>query len=747
MNYFPAAMAHPTRISALSLLLALPLDGLAGATVPQPPIPIPVSDRDPAPATAATTARSVGQLASITVNAYRPADRTMAATKTTTPVHETPQSVSVVTREEMDARGVQSVNDAVRYIAGVQSEASGIDSRVDDYTVRGFAVGSFTNDITLDGMKAPAGSQWNRPSFDAWGLERVEVLKGPSAVLYGQVAPGGLVNQVSKLPTEHAANQIQLSGGSFSQRGAAVDLGGKLSGDRVLYRLVGMYRDGNAQIRHTRLKRYMIAPSLTWKISDHTRLTLLAQLQRDQGGATFQFLPMVGTLKRGANGYMSNSTFIGEPEWNTYNRTQYSAGWMFEHRFSDHWTLQQSFRYTYVSSLYRSVVTSGGLAADGFTQKRRAVQGQGTSAGCTADTRLSGLFHTGSLNHEILVGIDWQNTHWTGLRQLASQAPNSINIYAPVYGGTAFSSSLKPQVSTRETDQQLGFYLQDQIALDHWRLTLGSRYDWATTDSLNRLKELTTRIQSHALTSRAGLLYLFDSGFAPYVSFAQSFQPPSSGAGQSYDGTVFKAVTGRQYEAGLKYQPQSVDGAITAAVYDLRQRNILGTDPDASHVCGTGTCMVQDGEGRIRGVELEGRLTPTDGLSLIGTWTRMQSVLLKSSYGNQGRTLPQVPKQMASSWADYTFQQGWLEGFAMAGGIRFVSATWGDSANSIRVPAYTLFDASLRLDLARFGWRGARLAVNGSNLANKRYVATCGSVASCYYGSGRNIMATLRYQW
>ncbi|AFC86749.1 TonB-dependent siderophore receptor [Frateuria aurantia] len=738
----PSAGAMP-RLSTLSLLLSLLLPQALLATASQT---TPASGVHDIPG--ATPAKAgARQLESVTVNAYRPADSAVGATKSTTPPLETPQSISVVTRAEMDARGVQSVNEAVRYIAGVQSEASGIDSRVDDYSVRGFAVGSFTNDITLDGMKAPGGSQWNRPSFDAWGLERVEVLKGPSAVLYGQVAPGGMVNQVSKLPTEQPIHLVQLSGGSFSQRGVAIDMGSKAAHDKLLYRVVGMYRDGNAQIGHTRLKRYMIAPSLTWKINDDTRLTLLSQFQRDQGGATFQFLPMTGTLKPGAQGYMRNTTFIGEPGWNTYNRTQYSAGWMFEHRFSDHWKLQQSLRYTYVSSLYRSVVTSGALAADGRTQNRRAVQGEGTSSGYTADTRLSGLFHTGQVRHEVLVGIDWQNTHWTGLRQLASKAPSSIDIYAPIYGGTGFASSLKPQVSTRETDQQLGFYAQDQLALGHWRLTLGTRYDWATTDALNRLKHLETPIQTHALTNRGGLLYLFDSGFAPYISFAQSFQPPTNGAGQSYEGRMFKAVTGSQYEAGVKYQPQSIDGMITAAVYDLRQRNILGTDPDASHVCGTGTCMIQDGEGRIRGIELEGRLTPADGWSMIGTWTRMQSVLLKSSYGNQGNGLPQVPREMASAWSDYTFQHGWLEGFAVAGGVRYISETWGDSANKIRVPAYTLFDASLRLDLARFGWRGARLAVNGSNLANKRYVATCGSVASCYYGSGRNLMATLRYQW
>ncbi len=743
MMHVQAHAGRSYRVSILAVSIGLMLSPTLSATTPQsgalPPQPEATTHVHPG--------EHAQQLQSVVVNAYRPADSTAGATKSTTPPLETPQSVSVVTRAEMDARGVQSVNDAVRYIAGVQSEASGIDSRVDDYSVRGFAVGSFTNDITLDGMKAPGGSQWNRPSFDAWGLERVEVLKGPSAVLYGQVAPGGMINQVSKLPQEHPIRLLQLSGGSFSQRSAALDLGGKTAHDHLLYRLVGMYRDGNAQIDHTRLKRFMIAPSLTWKFDDRTHVTLLAQLQRDQGGATFQLLPMDGTLKPGAQGYMRNTTIIGEQGRNTYNRTQYSAGWMFEHRFNDHWKLQQSFRYTYVSSLYRSVVTSGGLNADGRTQKRRAVQGQGTSSGYTADTRLSGLFHTGSIRHEVLFGIDWQNTHWTGLRQLASRSPSSIDIYAPVYGGAGFASSLKPQVSTRETDQQLGGYAQDQLALGHWRMTLGTRFDWATTDSLNRVKNIKTPIQSHALTNRAGLLYLFDSGFAPYVSFAQSFQPPTSGSGQNYAGDMFNPVTGRQYEAGVKYQPQSIDGMITAAVYDLRQRNILGTDPDASHVCGTGTCMVQDGEGRIRGIELEGRLTPTEGWSLIGTWTRMQSELLKSRYGNQGKGLPQVPGQMASIWSDYTFQQGWLEGFAIAGGVRHVSATWGDSANAIRVPAYTLFDASLRLDLERFGWRGARLAVNGSNLANKRYVATCGSVASCYYGSGRNVLATLRYQW
>lgn len=701
-------------------------------------------------------AQDATDLDAVRVNAYRAANSTSGATKTSTALAETSQSVSVIERAELDARGVQSLNDAMRYVAGVSLESTGIDNRVDDFRIRGFDAGSWANNVTLDGMRAPQGSQWNRSMFDSWNLERVEVLKGPSAVMYGQVAPGGLVNQVSKTPTPDQEQQLRLGVDANGQYNAAFDVGAGTADHDHLFRLVGLYRDGDTQIKHTAQEHWFLAPSYTWQIAERTRLTLLGLYQKDDGGSTYQFLPMAGTLVATPYGHMKNTTFIGEPDWNTFDRTTWTAGWLFEHQFNEHLTLTQNARRTHVDSLYRGVVTNGALNADGRTQNRRATYGTGDSDGDTLDTRLQARFATGAAEHTVLLGWDWQKADWDGVRG-AMTNPAPIDIFNPVYQGNV------PRVTSEGlsggVNRQSGVYLQDQLALGSWRFTFGGRYDWTRDDTFSATRNPTTGvtgpvtrsvIDSEAFTGRAGLLYVFDNGFTPYISYAESFQPSSTSALQNFDRSTFDPITGKQWEAGIKYQPSSFDGLVTLSAYDLRQQNIVTQDPDPTHdtcgAAGNAQCSVQDGEGRIRGVELEGRITPLTGFSLIGAATWMDSEMTRSDL-YRGKELVMVPDASASFWADYTFQGGALAGLSLAAGARYNGSSYGDSANLYRIPSYTLFDAAIRYDLGQIGSTRVQLALNASNLADKRYVSTCTGVSSCYYGSGRTVMATAKFGW
>jgi iron complex outermembrane receptor protein len=702
------------------------------------------------------TAQQATALDAVQVNAYRTANSTSGATKTSTSIAETPQSVSVIERAELDARGVQSLNDAMRYVAGVSLESSGIDNRVDDFRIRGFDAGSWANNVTLDGMRAPQGSQWNRSMFDSWNLDRVEVLKGPSAVMYGQVAPGGMVNQVSKTPTPDQQQQLRLGVDANGQYNAAFDVGTGSADNAHLVRLVGLYRDGDTQIQHTEQKHWFLAPSYTWQIADRTRLTLLGMYQKDDGGSTYQFLPAAGTLNPTAYGYMKNSTFIGEPGWNTFDRTVWTAGWLFEHQFNDHLTLTQSARRTHVDSLYRGVVTFGALNADGRTQNRRGVMGTGDSDGDTFDTRLQARFTTGAVDHTVLLGWDWQRADWDGVRS-AMSSPRPIDIFNPVYSN--YVPTVSTETPTAGVNRQSGVYLQDQLALGNWRLNLGGRYDWTKDDSSSANRNISTGIstpggrnviKSEAFTGRAGVLYVFENGLTPYVSYAESFQPSTKSPLDSFTRATFEPVTGSQWEAGLKYQPASVDGLVTLAVYDLRQQNMIVDDPIASHrtcgATGTAVCSIQGDEGRVRGIELEGRITPFEGFSLIGAASRMDSEMTRSA-PYKGKELAMVPDYSASFWADYTFQGGALQGLSLAAGARYNGVSYGDSANLYRIPSYTLFDAAIRYDVGQIGSTTVRLALNASNLADKRFVSTCTGVSSCYYGSGRTVTATATLGW
>ncbi|AWH21581.1 TonB-dependent siderophore receptor [Stenotrophomonas sp. ZAC14D2_NAIMI4_6] len=700
-------------------------------------------------------------LDAVHVNAYRTLTHTSGATKTDTPVAEMAKSVSVIAREELDARGVQTLNEAMRYVAGVSLESSGIDNRVDDFRIRGFDAGSWSNNVTIDGMRAPQGGQWNRTMVDSWNLDRVEVLKGPSAVMYGQVAPGGMVNQVSKTPTPDQQQIVQLGVDGNGQYSTAFDVGAASADKQHLGRLVGLYRDGDTQIKHTEQEHWFLAPSYTFQMAERTRLTLLGLYQRDDGGSTYQFLPMAGTLNATPYGHMKNSTFIGEPNWNTYDRTIWSAGWMFEHAFNENWTLSQSARRLNVDSTFRTVVTNGALNADGRTQKRRATWGEGDSRGDTADTRLTGKFSTGAAQHMLLVGVDWQKADWDAARGAmgtATDTPNAIDIFNPVY--TGYIPATTSISYSGGINRQTGVYLQDQIALDKWRFTVGGRYDWTKDDTWtqaytvasNRFGARTpSRIKNEAFSGNAGILFVADNGLTPYLSYAESFQPAGSTATQSFDRTPFDPITGKQWEAGVKYQPANFDGLVTLSAYDLRQQNVLTDDPDSSHnTCGTtGTsqCQVQDGEGRVRGVELEGRVTPLAGFSVIGAAAWMDSEVTRSNNGYRGKQLAMVPDWTAALWGDYTFQGGALEGLSLAAGVRYNGKSYGDSANLYQIPSYTLWDAALRYDIGQYGNVGTQLSLNVSNLADKRFVSTCTGVSSCYYGTGRTVTATARFTW
>ncbi|MGR4896670.1 TonB-dependent siderophore receptor [Stenotrophomonas sp. LARHCG68] len=696
-------------------------------------------------------------LDAVHVNAYRTTSHASSATKTDTAVAETAQSVSVIAREELDARGVQNLNEAMRYVAGVTLESSGIDNRVDDFRIRGFDAGSWSNNVTIDGMRAPQGSQWNRTMVDSWNLERVEVLKGPSAVMYGQVAPGGMVNQVSKTPTPDPQQVLRLGIDGNGQYNTAFDVGAGSDDNRHLLRLVGLYRDGQTQIDHTEQKHGFLAPSYTFQIAERTRLTLLGLYQKDDGGSTYQFLPMDGTLVATPYGHMKNTTFIGEPGWNTYDRTLWTAGYLFEHSFNGNWTLSQSARHTDVQSLFRTVVTNGGLNADGRTQKRRATWGEGDSKGDTVDTRITGKFSTGAAEHTLLIGVDWQKADWTGARG-AMVNPRDIDIFNPVY--TNYVPVTTSISYSGGINRQTGVYVQDQVALDQWRLTFGGRYDWTRDDTWTRSytvannrygARIPTRGEEEAFSGNLGVLYVADNGLTPYLSYAESFQPSGSNTNMSYTLSAFDPVTGKQWEAGIKYQPASFDGLLTFSAYDLRQQNILTNDPDLTHnTCGTAgnsQCQVQDGEGRVRGVELEGRITPLEGFSVIGAASWMDSEVTKSNNGYIGKQLAMVPDWTAALWADYTFQAGGLEGLSLAAGVRYNGESHGDSANLYLIPGYTLWDAAIRYDVGQHGAVGTQFALNVSNLADKRFVSTCGGVSSCYYGTGRTVTATARFSW
>ena len=712
-----------------------------------------------------------------------------SASKAETPLIESPQTISVISREEMDLRAVATISDALAYTAGVRGEAAGIDSRTDEITVRGFAAGGFSsNNNFVDGLRLPSGGQFTRTQFDPFAMQQIEVLKGPSGVLYGQSAPGGIINQVSKRPTAEAHGEVMLQAAGFTDLGrwqftGAGDVSGALNSSGTLSaRLVGLARDGQTQIKETSNSRYYISPSITFSPNDAFSWTLLGQYQRDEGGSTYQFLPATGTLYSTNGHRIPLDQYIGEPDFNAFDRDQILIASFLRANLSDHVTYRSNVRYTHIKTFYQVTVLSGDtldaatpgaqtcaarVAAypmafagciPGQTIGRRGTQAKGVSDGIALDNQLEFKFDTGGIKHSLLTGIDYFYTDWKHRRDItrltgapANEVFPLIDIFNPVYRGTA-NYTFAPQIYEATRSDQVGIYAQDQIEIGKLRLSIAGRQDWANdrlTNFTNPLAATIQRTKSDAFTGRAGAVYLFDNGLAPYVSYSESFLPQGGNASSNVTGEPFKPTTGSQWEGGLRFEPKGGRAYLTLGAYEIKQQNVLtSTDPGTCAAL-TG-CQEQTGEIRIRGAEFEARAQTRMGLTLIGSLTRNWSKITKTNTVAQlGNEVAQVPHWLASGFVDYRLPEGFLYGLGVGGGVRYTGAIYGENANAIRIPDYTLFDLFVRYDFGRAAGdrSGLSMSINARNLTNKLYVAQCSGYASCFYGSGRTVTARIQYRW
>lgn len=658
------------------------------------------------------------------------AKRSATGTKTDTPIIETPQSISVLTRDELESRGARDVTEALRYVPGVTVDQYGPDSRGQDWlNLRGFS--GFGSALYLDGLPMATNANFANQRSEPFGLERIEVLRGPTSVLYGQGDPGGIVNRVSKRPRADAdaVQEIEVQLGSFNRRQIAADLGGTFDKDGQLrYRVVATGLGTDTQDKYTNgkaitNKRYYLAPSLTWLPSADTSLTLLSEFKRDRNrGFAFAYTEPVAPVGRATH------VLVGEPSFSGFDQDQSSVGYQFVHRLSDIWAVRQNARLAEVKVDYHRVQDRD-LQADGHTVTRAADIFDERTRQAIVDTQLQGKLQAGVIEHQVLLGIDWSHRDLT-FRQHSGSAPD-LDTLNPVYGQVVTA----PTTLTGDSQQRLrqtGLYAQDQVHLDqHWLVTLGGRMDWATQRTSDHLASTTQSQDDHAFSGRAGLTYLTDSGWAPYVSYATSFLPQ---AGRTFKGNAFASTDGKQYEIGVKFAPEGSRSLFTVAVFDLTKRNVLTVDPDHTDY------YVQTGEVRSRGLELEGKFTLTRGLDATANYTFNDVKVTRSNDGNQDKTPTITPKQTASVWLDYTVQDSDWRGLGFGAGVRYVGSTFDDALNTVSTSAFTLFDAAIHYDSGPW-----RFALNGSNLANKKYLATCSS--GCLWGSERSVVLSAKYRF
>lgn len=666
-----------------------------------------------------------------------------SAMKSDTPIVETTRSVSIENRLDLIDKGALNLADAYLYSSGVIGEQYGFATRGDWVAVRGLDVPEYR-----DSLQALFGS-YNNTRPDIYTIEQVEILKGPASVLYGQGSPGGIVNVVSKTPLEETYRELDVEYGNFDHVQVAADLTGPLDRDgKWLYRLIGVYRDADSQVDYVGEEAIVFAPSLTWRPNEDTNLTALLNYQDSNADVGSQFHQIAGTLTAAPNGrFLSQDLYTGEPDFNHYDTESLSVTLLADHQISEVWSIEATARYTDGDSDYsqawvsffggdRWVYNADGSLYQGGSVPRSFYSATGSSEQYAVDARVRVNFSTGALEHEVLGGIQYQ--HVTTETDTAyayalgydfvTGGPDAVfgdqfwlNVFDPVYGNMPSEDIMDLFFvdSPESTTEDLGFYINDQVSYENWRITLGIRYDEVDTDTTTGVQE------DDALSFSIGALYQFENGLSPYVNYAESFQPVAGT--DTLTGAALKPREGEQVEVGIKYQPDWIDGLITAAWFHIEESN-LG-NPNTL----VGATSQQEGESTVEGFEIEAFI-PLGDFRLEANFSSIDTE------DPNGFHFASVPEEQASAWLGYRPRGAW-QGFKAGAGIRYASSSW-DGADNLKTPSYTLGDLMLGYETDKWD-----LSVNVHNISDREYIATCLARGDCFLGEARTVVGRIRYKF
>lgn len=659
--------------------------------------------------------------------------RSNSGTKTDTRLLDLPQSLSVIPHQQYDAQGAQSINEALRYSAGISSYGSNANTDFRLTAIRGAMPSA-----RLDGMQLPV--DWRVAPYQ---LERIEVMRGPASVLYGAGDPGGTVYMTSKLPTATLQRELQLQLGTRAHRQLAADFSGPLDEEKNwLYRMVALSQEARLSTGPHRDRRLLFAPALSWIPNTNTRINLRAEYLHDHGNSRERYFPASGTLLPNPNGKIPRSLFTGAPDFDDYDKRQYALNYQMTHKFNDTWSMRQDIRNSHMIVDERATYATTGQYPDpqypGTIQREMSIHRFAYRISGT-DTQLQARFNTAGLSHLMLAGVEFSRFNYQYQKRYAV-TPGRFDLYQPSYPPTDMRHFLSRNTEDfRQARTQLALYLQDQIGFGkHWRGTFGMRRDWTYSKADSRpFRDAETyqlKQKDFAYSVRAGLAYIAVSGLAIYMSYATSFSPMFNSVPQH----VLTPTLGKQIETGIKYTPDNSKLQFSASLYEIRQRDLVTNVRDKKQ-------DVQPGEVRMRGLELEASARFGNNLDLRASYTRQNINNLRSDepqlVGKWPVDVPR-PRQMGTLWADYRWRSGKLSGLTLGTGIRYVGQAAGDADNGLRIPAYALLDAALRYDLQHW-----QFSLTGSNVFDRTYVAGCENRSQCRYGDSRSVLATARYRW
>lgn len=670
---------------------------------------------------------------------YR-AIQSATASKTNTSVLEIPRSISVVTRRRMDDQKSQTLTEVLGYVPGIFAPpfAAGDGQAGDLFFIRGFNATDYGYGLLRDGLRVQ-GNRYDTTS-EPFGLERVEVFRGPTSILYGENAPGGVVNLVSKRPTVDSRGEVQLSYGTHNRRQLGVDVSGALNeGDSVLGRVVVLGRKSDTQVDHQPDDRLYLAPSLTLNFDDANALTLLGTYQRDRTLIELGY-PAAGTLLRHPNGKIDPSTLLGNPDWDDFERETWTLGYEYSHRFNESWQFRQNSRYMQ-SRIDRREMWPGNLDNAGFGTNviNTAYDRENRSIAYSLDNQIEGNFKLAEVDNTLLVGASLDRTSFN--QNWNAGFGGIVNVFEPVYTGSPVTSTA---VQNALLEQRLyGLYTQLQSRIDNWVFLLGGRYDRVNSSYRNKAGTLNAPADldywDGQFTWQAGLMYQFDNGVSPYLSYSTAYNPTQQVSSTS---GPLDPTTSEQYEAGVKYEPKGWNTTFSASIYDLRKKD----DSLYDSVVGDYRNI---GLSRAKGVELEVSSDLTDNFNLTSAYTYTDSRITKDAPGSllEDRQITGVPRNQASIWATYRFLDGGLKGLRIGSGVRHFDSTFAYTSpalyGKLDTGDVTLVDAALGYSINE-QWSAE---LNARNVLDKEYVAGCNNAGRCYWGEERTLLATLTYDW
>jgi iron complex outermembrane receptor protein len=640
-----------------------------------------------------------------------------SVTGTDTPILETPFSVQVIPQQIIRDQQVTQVKDAVGNVSSVTYAGNSSGRSGNQFNIRGFS----SAPVLLDGFRraGSAAEADTQPNFEVANLEQIEVLKGPASILYGAIEPGGVINLVTKQPLATPFYELELQAGSRGFVRPRFDLSGPLSDDgKVLYRLNGLFQTLNSASNFTTPDRkYFIAPTIAWKISDQTDLKIALDYSHINRPADFG-LPAIG--KSVAN--VPRDRIIGEPS-DTVTGQTLNVGYALEHRFDPIWKLRNAFRYT--STQYDFGVILLPLAFNEAASTLFRVFGtqESQKRNYTFQTNVTGEFATGDVKHTLLAGVDYvyQNSR---LFSAINFNPQPLNLFNPTYGLVKPSKdSLLGFGGNTTTSNSFGFYLQDQVSIfENLKILAGFRYDAFSQKTINIPGSSTlageSTIDTNAFTPRLGLLYKLTDAISLYGSYSQSFTPNS---GTTAAGKPLDPQRGSGYEFGIKADLLANKLFATLAYFDITKTNVPVTDPNFP------LFSIATGEQRSRGLEFDISGELSTGWNIIASYAYINGeVTADTNAANVGKKLFGSPEHSASLWTTYEIQSGDLQGLGFGLGLKYVGDRQGDLANSFSLGSYFTTDAAIFYK--RDKWR---FALNFKNIGDVKYIeSTTGSRSS-----------------